>query len=194
VSARSSSLVYFFTRLLRETHHAPVLENWGLLWIWHSLKIFALCAVTSWMHYSGIDEHWPYMAMWSIGLVAWGMIFWNLRRRGGPVTFVERQIAHAWGAGVVASIGIFIIEIFLKLPVLTLTPILSIAAGMVFLVKAGTLSGWFYIAAALCFLGAVPMAFLGPTWSPLLFGALSAIGFFVPGLKYYRQRLRSMSQ
>ena len=194
VSARSSSLVYFFSRLLRETHHAPVLENWGLLWMWHSLKIFALCAVTSAMHAYVITEHWRYMALWSIGLGAWGAIFWNLRRRGGPVTFVERQIAHAWGAGVTASICIFIIEIILRLPVLTLTPILSIAAGMVFLVKAGTLAGWFYIAAALCFLGALPMAYVGPPWSPLIFGAISAIGFFVPGLKYYRQRLRSLGE
>jgi hypothetical protein len=82
----------------------------------------------------------------------------------------------------------------LGLEVLTLTPILSIAAGMVFLFKAGTLSGWFYIAAALCFLGAIPMALLGPPISPLLFGAISAVGFFVPGLKYYRQRLRSLRE
>jgi serine/threonine protein kinase len=201
VSARSSSLVYFFSRLLRETHHAPVLENWGMLWMWHSLKIFLLCAVTSAMYYAGsagywpvMREHWPYMAMWSIGLLAWAIIFWNLRRRGGPVTFVERQIAHAWGAGVIASIGIFLVEIQLGLGVLTLTPILAIAAGMVFLVKAGTLSGWFYIAAGLCFLGAIPMAILGPPYSPLLFGAISAIGFFVPGLKYYRQRMRTLRE
>ncbi len=194
VSARSSSLVYFFTRLLRETHHAPVLENWGLLWIWHSLKIFAMCAVTSAMHYAGIRDHWPYMCLWCIGLVAWGAFFWNMRRRGGPVTFVERQIAHAWAAGVIASIGIFTAEVMLHRPVLELTPILSLAAGMVFLVKAGTLSGWFYIAAGLCFLGAIPMALLGPPISPLLFGTISAIGFFVPGFKYYRQRLRSVGE
>ncbi|MBI3823432.1 MAG: serine/threonine protein kinase [Planctomycetes bacterium] len=194
VSARSSSLVYFFSRLLRETHHAPVLENWGLLWMWHSLKIFLFCAATSVMHLSGIDDYWPYLAFWSVGLVGWGLIFMKLRRRGGPVTFVERQIAHAWGAGVTASIGIFLIEMVLKLPVLTLTPVLSIAAGMVFLFKAGTLSGWFYIAAALCFAGAVPMALVGPPWSPLLFGAISAVGFFVPGLKYYRQRLHSLRE
>ena len=201
VSARSSSLVYFFSRLLRETHHAAVLENWGLLWMWHSLKIFLFCAVTSAMDYAGREgywpvmrEHWPYLAFWSVGLISWGIIFMNLRRRGGPVTFVERQIAHAWGAGVTASIGIFIIEMLLGLEVLTLTPILSIAAGMVFLFKAGTLSGWFYIAAALCFLGAIPMALLGPPLSPLLFGAISAVGFFVPGLKYYRQRLRSLGE
>jgi hypothetical protein len=153
------------------------------------------------MYYAGsagywpvMREHWPYMAMWSIGLLAWAIIFWNLRRRGGPVTFVERQIAHAWGAGVIASIGIFLVEIQLGLGVLTLTPILAIAAGMVFLVKAGTLSGWFYIAAGLCFLGAIPMAILGPPYSPLLFGAISAIGFFVPGLKYYRQRMRTLRE
>ena len=192
MSARSSSLVYFFSRLLRETHHAPVLENWGLLWMWHSLEILTLCAVTSGMHLAGISDHWPYMALWSIALVAWGIIFWNLRRRGGPVTFVERQIAHSWAAGVIASIGIFLVEWVLNLPVLELTPILAIAAGMVFLVKAGTLSGWFYIAAGLCFVSAIPMAFIGPPWSPLVFGIISAIGFFVPGLKYYRQRLHSL--
>ncbi len=195
VSARSSSLVYFFSRLLRETHHAPVLENWGLLWMWHSLTIFSLCALTSAMYFFwDIKGHWPYMALWSIALVAWGAIFWNLRRRGGPVTFVERQLAHAWAAGVIASIGIFLIEIQLGLAVLTLTPVLAIAAGMVFLVKAGTLSGWFYIAAALSFLSAIPMAYFGPPLSPLLFGAVSALGFFVPGLKYYRQRLRSLGE
>ncbi len=42
--------------------------------------------------------------------------------------------------------------------------------------------------------GAVPMAYLGPTWNPLLFGAISAVSFFVPGLKYYRQRLRSRGE
>jgi serine/threonine-protein kinase len=193
VSARSSSLVYFFSRILRETHHAPVLENWGLLWMWHSLKIFSLCAVTSLMHWAGVSEHWPYLALWSIALIAWGAIFWNLRRRGGPVTFVERQIAHAWAAGVAASIGIFLVEWMLQFPVLALTPILAIAAGMVFLVEAGTLSGWFYIAAGVCFVGAIPMALIGPPWSPLVFGVISATGFFVPGLKYYRQRIRAGS-
>jgi hypothetical protein len=38
------------------------------------------------------------------------------------------------------------------------------------------------------------MALIGPPWSPLVFGAISAIGFFVPGLKYYRQRLRSLGK
>src|SRR5262249_38510970 len=47
VSARVNSLAYFVGRLLRESHHAPVLENWGVLWMWHSVTIFLLCALTN---------------------------------------------------------------------------------------------------------------------------------------------------
>jgi serine/threonine-protein kinase len=187
VSARSSSLAYFFGRLLRETHHAPVLENWGGLWMWHSIKIFLLCAVTNWLYLAGVKSHLPYLCLWGGGLVTWGAIFWAWRRRGGPVTFVERQMAHAWAAGVAASIGTFVVEVLLDRPVLELSPMLAVIAGMVFLFKAGTLSGWFYIAAVVSFLTAVPMALL-PDYGPLMFGAVSALAFFVPGLKYYRQR------
>lgn len=187
VLARSSSLVYFIGRLFRETHHAPVMENWGLLWMWHSLEILLLCAVTNGLYWQGVRSHVVYLVLWSLGLVVWGVIFWQLRRRAGPVSFVERQMAHAWAAGVSASIGTFWIEVLLDLPVLSLTPVLSVMAGMVFLFMAGTLTGWFYIAAVLCFLAAIPMALL-PAYAPLLFGIVSGVGFLVPGWRYYRQK------
>src|SRR5262249_1563905 len=186
VSARVSSLTYFLSRLLRETHHAPVLENWGVLWIWHSLMLFLLCAGTNALYLLGERSHLTYLTLWGVGLVAWGSFFWAWRRLGGPVTFVERQMAHAWAAGVAASVGTFVVVVLLGLPVLLLSPMLAVCAGMVFLFKAGTLSGWFYVAAAVSFLTAVPMALL-PEVGPLLFGAVSAAAFFVPGLKYYRQ-------
>jgi eukaryotic-like serine/threonine-protein kinase len=136
------------------------------------------------------------LLLWGGGLVVWGGIFWGLRKRGGPVLFVERQVAHTWGGAVVATIGVFITEWVLNLPVLTLSPILAVIAGMVFVVKAGMLSGEFYWAAAAEFATAVPMAWLGrlghPYLEPLLFGAVAAGCFFVPGLKYHRQRLRSL--
>jgi serine/threonine-protein kinase len=187
VSARVSSLAYFLSRLLRETHHAPVLENWGALWMWHSLMLFLLCAGTNALYLLGVRSHLTYLVLWGVGLVAWGLFFWSWRRRGGPVTFVERQMAHAWAAGVAASLAAFVVEVLLGLEVLTLSPMLAVCAGMVFLFKAGTLSGWFYIAAAVMFLTAVPMALL-PQVGPLLLGVVSAAAFFVPGLKYYRQR------
>ncbi len=197
VMARSSSLVYFVGRLFRETHHAPIMENWGILWMWHAGLIFLLCLVTNIMYWSGLnseEDHMPYLLLWSVGLVVWGMTFWYIRRLSGPVSFVERQVAHAWAAGVIASIGTFVVEVLLKSPVLELTPVLAIMTGMIFLFKAGTLTGWFYIAATLCFLAAAPMS-QPPVkdFAPLLFGIISAIGFFVPGLRYYRQK-RNTSQ
>jgi serine/threonine protein kinase len=192
LSVWSGSLGDVVASVLRETHHAPVLENWGLLWMWHSLVIFLLCLVTNWMYWQGYRDHLPYLVLWSVGLIAWGMIFWTLRRRGGPVLFIERQIAHAWAAGIAASIGVFLVEWLMEprgVEVLQLSPILAVFAGMVFVVKAGMLSGAFYLAAAAMFLTAVPMA-LFPDVGPLLFGAVSALCFFVPGLVYHRRRLR----
>ncbi len=191
VSSQPSGLRYFVSRMLRETHHAGVLENWGLLWMWHSLATFVLCLLTQIMAWSGITDHRAYLILWSVGLITWGTILWQLRRRAGPVLFVERQIAHAWAAGVCASIGMFVIEVMINLPALTLSPAIAVAAGMVFVFKAGILSGQFYITAAGLFLTAVIMP-LVPSGEILLFGVASALSFFIPGLKYYRLRKKSL--
>ncbi len=187
VSARSSSLAYLVNRLFRETHHAHVMESWGGLWMVHSLLLLLLCVGTNVMWLCGEDRHQVYLLLWSVGLLLWAMVFWSWRRRSGPVTFVERQMAHGWAAGVAASIGIFLVEVMLGLPALTLTPVLAVVAGMVFLFMAGTVSGWFYVPATLCSVAAVPMA-LWPEGGPALFGVVSALGFFVPGYQYYHMR------
>jgi len=190
LSVQPGSLGSFVSRLLRETHHAAVLENWGILWMWHSAVIFVICTATQIMEWMNLGSHAYYLALWGPGLVIWGAIFWRLRRRGGPVLFVERQIAHAWAAGATASIGLFLIEVVQKLPVLTLSPVLAVVAGMVFFFKAGTLSGQFYLWVLAYFGTAVAMAAF-PGVGHLLFGVVSALSFFLPGLKYYRQRKRA---
>jgi len=187
LSTAPSGLRHFFTRILRPTHHATVLENWGLLWMWHSLQIFLLCLLTQCLAWQGVTYHGAYLALWSIGLGTWATILWQLRRRAGPVLFVERQIAHAWAAGVTASVAMFLIEVLIPLPALTLSPAIAVTAGMVFLFKAGILSGEFYLMALANFAIAIVMP-LVPNWNIVLFGLVSAICFFVPGLKYYRQR------
>jgi serine/threonine-protein kinase len=189
VSARSGSFTYVLGRLFRETHHAAVLENWGLLWMWHSLALIILCSATNVLYLRGVAGVGPYLAIWILGLGTWASIFWALRRRAGPVTFVERQIAHVWMASTLGSISLFGIEMLLGLPVLTLSPVLAILGGMIFLIKAGMLSGSFYFSAAACFVTAVLMA-LFPSVGLFLFGIISAGCFFIPGLKYYRQRRR----
>jgi len=192
LSIQPGSLVSFMSRLLRETHHAGVLENWGLLWMWHSAVIFVLCVITQWMEWERVSSHGYYLAVWGAGLLTWGGIFWRLRRRGGPVLFVERQIAHAWAGGTIASIGLFIIEVVQGLPSLTLSPVLAVIAGMVFMFKAGTLSGQFYVWVLAYFATAVAMAMF-PSFGHIIFGCVSAMSFFIPGLKYYRQRKRGLA-
>jgi serine/threonine-protein kinase len=107
------------------------------------------------------------------------------------VLFVERQIAHAWAGSVAASIGLFVIEVIQGQPSLTLSPVLPLIAAVVFCVKAGTLTGQFYLSAGAYFVTAVLMAAV-PQVGHLLFGVVSAVTFFVPGLKYYRQRKRGL--
>ena len=194
IAARSGAFSQVMARWFRETHHATVLENWGLLWMWHSLALLAICLVTNWFQYCGLTSPRPYFVLWTAGLGTWAAIFWALRRRSGPVTFVERQIAHLWAASMISISLLFVIEIELRLPVLTLSPILALTSGMVFLVKAGILTGEFYVQSVALFITALAMAWLQRAGIPLgisLFGLVSAACFFFPGLKYYRQRRRA---
>ncbi len=187
VSASPSGLRFFLARVFRETHHADVLENWGKLWMWHSLMILLLCFTTQVLVWCRIHDHVWYLGFWSVGLVTWGAVLWQIRKAAGPVLFVERQIAHAWAAGVLASIAMFLIEWISGIKALTLSPAVAVAAGMVMMFTAGILSGRFYIWAVLNFATAVVMPLI-PEVSVLLFGLVSALSFFIPGLKYYRQR------
>jgi eukaryotic-like serine/threonine-protein kinase len=193
VSSQPSGLSYFVSRMLRETHHVGVLENWGLLWIWHSLATFVLCLLTQILAWSEVKDYITYLLLWSIGLIAWGTILWGLRRRAGPVLFVERQLAHAWAAGVCASIAMFVIEVAMGLPALTLSPALAVAAGMVFVFKAGILSGRFYVTAAALFVTAALMPLVQGA-SLLLMGTVTAAAFLIPGVKYYRLRKRALAK
>jgi serine/threonine-protein kinase len=187
ISARTTSPAQWFGRMFRETHHAPVLEQWGLLWMLHSAVILVICLLTAWFQRRGVISPLPYLGLWTVGLGAWAAVFWSLRRRGGPITFVERQIAHVWAAGVFSSTLLFLVELLLGLPVLTLSPVLAILGGVAFLVKGAILSGAFYVQAAANFACVLVMA-RWPAWGLAVFGVVNAVSFFVPGWKYYRQQ------
>lgn len=190
ITGQPRSLFSMISRLLRPTHNAIILENWGLLWMWHSLLVLLLCIITQIMKWEGVRHPGAYAALWGFGLLAWAGVFWRLRQREGPITFIERQIAHVWAASVIGSMMLFLVEYLLSEPVLKLSPVLAVIAGMVFTIKAGTLSGGFYLA-SLAMLAAAAAMSAYPDFDILIFGVVSFLCFFVPGLKYYRQRLRS---
>lgn len=190
IAARSGRFLQVLSRLFRETHHATVLENWGLLWMWHSLVVLIACSLTNVLYLLELHERWHYVTLWTAGLGAWAAVFWALRRRVGPVTFVERQIAHVWAAAMVAIGLLFFVETAFGWGELELAPVLGLITGMMFFIKAGILSGSFYIQAAALFCTAFVMA-LFPRYSHFIFGVVAAACFFFPGLKYHRQRIRA---
>jgi eukaryotic-like serine/threonine-protein kinase len=151
--------------------------------------VLFLCLLTNYLQLRGVTAPGPYVLIWTVGFGTWALIFWTLRHRGGPVTFVERQVAHVWGASMLGCSLLFAIELIMGLPVLSLSPVLALFGGMVFVVKAGILSGSFYFASAALFLTAGLMA-LCPRYGLTIFGVVSAATFFIPGLKYYLRRGR----
>jgi len=193
VSARSGHFTQVIARVFRETHHAVVLENWGTLWIWHSLVLLIAGVLTWQLSYHGVANRWLYVAVWTVGLGTWAVVFWMLRRRMGPVTFVERQIAHVWGASLVAIAAMFPIEWLLGMPVLMLSPMLGVTAATVFIVKAGMLSGEFYVQAVALLLTSGLMILL-PRDAHLIFGIVACACFFIPGFKYRRRRRESSGE
>lgn len=190
ISARSTTLRALAARLLGETHHAAVLENWGMLWICHSVALILFFGLTNGLLWWGVSARWPYVAIFTVGLGAWAALFWTLRRRGGPISFVERQLAHVWGAGVIGINLIFLVEWLLGLPVLTLAPMIAVMNGALFLVKGGILSGSYYVQAALTFLTIVPMARF-PRFAPIIYGIVAGLCFFTTGLKYHLRYRRT---
>lgn len=187
IEARGGRFFEVIARWFRETHHASVLENWGLLWMWHSLVLLTVSLLTQGLSWRGVESRLGYASLWTIGLGAWAGVFWALRRRMGPVTFVERQIAHVWGASLVGIAVLTPLEWLMGLRPLALSPMLPLIGSMVFFVKAGILSGQFYIQAVVMLVASVAMA-LVPQYAHIIFGVIAAGCFFVPGLKYYRLR------
>ena len=193
VAARSGHFNQVVARLFRETHHAAVLENWGVLWMWHSLVLLIACLTTWALDLAGVTQRSVYASVWTLGLGAWAAVFWKLRQRMGPVTFIERQVAHVWAASMIAIAMLFPLEWWLGMPVLSLSPMLGVISAMVFLIKGGMLNGTFYVQAAVLLAAAVAMAAF-PQASHLLFGLVAAGCFFIPGLKYERRRFRLTEQ
>lgn len=187
VSANQGRFSSIIAAWFSETPHAAVLQKWGMLWMWHSVVLLIACIVTNAMFLNGFDNRLYYSTTWTLGLGTWAIVFWKIRHLRGSVLFVERQIAHAWAASMCAIALLFPIESLLGLKSLQTAPVLGLISGMVFLFKAGILTGKFYLQAAALFLTSLIMAAF-PKYALTLFGCVSALCFFIPGWHYHRHK------
>ena len=190
VSARSTSFRALAGRLMGETQNAALLENWGALSMYHSVALLVFYGLTYWLMLRGVTDRRPYFAIFTVGLGAWAALYWRLRRRRGPISFVERQLAHVWAAGVVGVNMLLVAEWLLKIPVMSLAPLLAVTNGMLYMVKGGLFSGEFYVLGGLVFLTLIPAALYPPIAVPA-FALVSAGCFFATGLKYHLRHLRT---
>ncbi|MEC7448165.1 MAG: serine/threonine-protein kinase, partial [Planctomycetota bacterium] len=110
IAARSGRFSQIISQVFRETHHFNILENWGLLWMWHSVVLLIVCVATSMLYWMDDKNRLNYFLLWTVGLGAWAAVFWAVRRRMGPVTFVERQIAHLWAGSMICVAVLFPLE------------------------------------------------------------------------------------
>ncbi len=67
--------------------------------MYHSLALIVFFGITNCALSPGVAARWPYVLIFTVGLCGWAAIFWALRRRGGPIRFVEKQLAHVWARG-----------------------------------------------------------------------------------------------
>ena len=189
IAARSGRFSQIISQVFRETHHFGILENWGLLWMWHSVVLLIVCVATSMLYWMDDKNRLNYFLLWTVGLGAWAAVFWAVRRRMGPVTFVERQIAHLWAGSMICVAVLFPLESWLGLEPLKLSPMLPMFAATTFLVKGAILSGRFYFQAIALFATPFLMAAM-PGIAHLICGVVAGLSFFIPGYQLHRMRLR----
>ncbi len=186
IAARENRLSRTIGNVMRETHHAPVLGNWGMLWIWQSLVILFASLTTHLNFTLGGNDRRDYILVWTGKFLLWAIVFWWLRRRMGQVTFVERQVAHVWFAGLFLIILINAMEAWMGLTPLALSPLWAVVLSMTFFIKGGILAGSFYIQAALLLVSGFFMAAF-PANAMIIFGLTASACFFWPGLKIHRR-------
>ena len=189
IAARSGRFSQIISQVFRETHHFGILENWGLLWMWHSVVLLIVCVATSMLYWMDDKNRLNYFLLWTVGLGAWAAVFWAVRRRMGPVTFVERQIAHLWAGSMICVAVLFPLESWLGLEPLKLSPMLPMFAATTFLVKGAILSGRFYFQAIALFATPFLMAAM-PGIAHLIFGVVAGLSFFIPGYQLHKMRSR----
>lgn len=192
IAARSGRFSQIISQVFRETHHFAILENWGLLWMWHSVVLLIVCVATSMLYWMDDKNRLNYFLLWTVGLGAWAAVFWAFRRRMGPVTFVERQIAHLWAGSMICVAVLFPLESWLGLEPLKLSPMLPMFAATTFLVKGAILSGRFYFQAIALFATPFLMAAM-PGIAHLIFGVVAGLSFFIPGYQLHKMRSRHSS-
>ncbi len=182
-----------FARIMGETQYGEtLLQDWGGVWMVHACVLLVLCLLTFGLWHAKLLTHLALFGVW-LASYPWSIVFWKLRGPDRRLSFIERQIAHLWMGANISCGFILGLEALLRLPPLTLAPLMALVGGTVFLLKASLLSGAFYLPAMGFFLAA-PLMVWWPQWQVLVLGGIAWASLFPIGLKYLLLRQESHLQ
>jgi hypothetical protein len=153
--------------------------------MWHAGKIFALFLLTNVLTWCQVSAAWPYISLWSAGLVSLVGVIWFYRFRNCRIglTPVEWQLGQVWslfGLGFLLTGLLFSV---MGLPTLQVLPVVVLECGLGFGCMAAILGGSFHGMALACLLCAFMLA-LVPGLGPAAFGVVFGVGLMIPAWKY----------
>jgi serine/threonine-protein kinase len=99
VTADRQSSLRLVRILLRDSRHTTVLALWSRVWMCHAGQIFALFLLTNVLMWCQVSAAWPYLWLWSAGLLSLGWVIWFFRFRHCRIglTPIEWQLGQVWG-------------------------------------------------------------------------------------------------
>jgi serine/threonine-protein kinase len=172
---------------LRDSRHTDILAVHGRVWLWQAGVVFVVFLLTNALVWAGFRDWLSYLLLWLPGLAALlapGALI--LFREGRPWSPVERQLHHVWWLFVAAAALILVNGWLSGVALPQLLPVLVVVLALALGCMAVVLRGTFYLLAALCATSSVVVA-AAPSVGPAFFGAMLALGLFLPAWRYSRQ-------
>jgi serine/threonine-protein kinase len=185
VAAERQSSLRLVRALLRDSRHTAVLALWSRVWMCHAGQIFALFLVTSVLLWCQVFATWPFVALWSAGLLSLGWVVWfyRFRNRRIELTPIEWQLGQVWGLFGLGFVLTGVLFWVMGLPILQVLPVAVLECGLGFGCMAAILGGSFHGLGLACLLAAFVLALL-PGLGPVVFGVVFAAGLMIPTWRF----------
>ena len=185
VAADRQSSLRLVRILLRDSRHTSVLALWSRVWMCQAGQTLAMFLLTNVLMWCRVSAAWPYIWLWSAGLLSLGWVVWFFRFRNCRIglTPIEWQLGQVWGLFGLGFLLTGILFRIMGLPILQVLPVVVLECGLGFGCMAAILGGSFHGLGIACLLSAFVLS-LAPGLGPASFGVVFAAGLMIPAWKY----------
>ena len=180
-------------RVVSQARDDTALQNWGVIWLLHSLTNFAGFFTTNLLLRGGDRSPWPYVALWATTLtVNIGSIFVLKSSAAGVRSFIESQIWVIWNSFIVVSGIACVLNYVMGMDRLFAGVVMALFAAFAFAMMGSVMGRRWYAWAAAFAIAAVAMA-LAPGWQFAIFGAVWGVAQAVGGAMLVMEKRRRLA-